>query len=220
MKDATTQALVGQQPPLPAPVIGEPGAASGAAVVGIDQAPPVTQDGTQVPSLSLPGAGPEKTGQEEKKVLPLPEKAGQLVEPQKVDGEQGLGVKKKTDDLKPVIVPQAIKEKPGQILERQEVPKPAPGSAVSPTLSTVKAPGMNYVLEAKVTEPTWLSVQIDKEKKKSANYQPGDRMVWQAERKISLFVGNAGGIVLTLNGKPIPSLGKSLDSARASFPTE
>lgn len=221
-KDATPQAQVGQQPPLPAPVIGEPGAEPGIANVGADQAPPVTQGGTQAPA-SLPGAGLEKTGQEEKKVLPLPEKTGQLVEPQKVEGEQGLGVKKKIDDLKPVIVPQAIKEKPGQNPERQEVAKPAPvssGSVAAPTVSTVKAPGMNYVLEAKFTESTWLSVQIDKEKKKSAIYQPGDHMVWQAEKKISLFVGNAGGIVLKLNGKPVPSLGKSMDSARISFPTE
>ena len=149
----------------------------------------------------------------------MPEKAGQ-VEPQKVDGEPGPGVKKKTDDGKPIIFPQAVKEKPVPTPEHQEIVKPAPVSVVAPTPSTVKAPGMNYVLEAKFTEPTWLSVQIDKEKKKSAIYQPGDHMVWQAEKKIALFVGNAGGVVLTLNGKPVPSLGKSMDSARVSFPTE
>ncbi len=222
-KGAIPQALVEQQPPLPAPVTGAPGAEPGAGNVGTEQAPPVTQGGTQNPALSLPGAGPEKTGQEEKKALSLPEKTGQGVETQKVDGEQGLGVKKKTDDLKPVIVPQAFKEKPGQIPERQEVTRPAPASpapVVSPTPSLVKAPGMNYVLEVKFTETTWLSVQIDKEKKKSSIYQPGDHAVWQAEKKISLFVGNAGGVVLTLNGKPVPSIGKSMESARVSFPAE
>ena len=147
------------------------------------------------------------------------------METQKVVGDQGLGVKKKTDDGKPIIVPQATKEKPlQQTPVQQEIAKPpapvSPAAVAAPTLSTVKAPGMNYVLEAKFTEPTWLSVQVDKEKKKSSIYQPGDRMVWQAEKKISLFVGNAGGVVLTLNGKPVPSLGKSMDSARVSFPVE
>jgi len=219
-KDTSPQVQVEQQPSSSAPVTGEPGTEPAVGGnVGTEQTPPVTQSGTQAPALSLP-AGAAKTGQEEKKPLSSPEKAGQLVEPQKVEGEQGPGVKKKTDDGKPIIYPQAIKEKPGQNPEPQDVAKPAPVSAVSPPPSTVKATGMNYVLEAKFTEPTWLSVQIDKEKKKSAIYQPGDHLVWQAEKKISLFVGNAGGLVLTLNGKPVPSLGKSMDSARVSFPTE
>jgi len=197
-KDTAPQALV-EQPPLPtAPVTGEPDTEPVVGRVGTEQAVPVTQSGTQAP----------------------PAKPGQLGEPQKVEGEQGLGVKKKTDDGKPIIYPQAIKEKPVPNPEPQEVAKPASVSAVSSPPSTVKAPGMNYVLEAKFTDTTWLSVQIDKEKKKSAIYQPGDHLVWQAEKKISLFVGNAGGIVLTLNGKPVPSLGKSMDSARISFPTE
>ncbi len=211
-KDTTPQVQIEQQPSPPAaPVTGEPGTESAVSNVGPEQAPPVTQSGTQAPALSLPGADAVKTGREEKKPL---------VEPQRVEGDQGPGLKKKTNDGKPIIYPQAIKEKPSQNPASQEVAKPALVSAVSPPPSTVKAPGMNYVLEAKFTESTWLSVQIDKEKKKSAIYQPGDHLVWQAEKKISLFVGNAGGIILTLNGKPVPSLGKSMDSARISFPTE
>jgi len=219
-KDTIPQVQVEPQssPAVPAP--GEPGTEPIVSSVGTEQAPPVTQSGTQAPAPPLPPvSSPVKPGQEEKKVLSVPEKVGQ-VEPQKVDGEPGLGVKKKTDDGKPIIFPQAIKEKPVPTSEHQEVIKPSPVSVVAPALSTVKAPGMNYVLEAKFTESTWLSVQIDKEKKKSAIYQPGDHMIWQAEKKIALFVGNAGGVVLTLNGKPVPSLGKSMDSARVSFPTE
>jgi len=213
-KNTAPQALVEQPPPPFAPVAGEPGTEeSGAGSVGTEQAPPVTQGGTPDPALSLPGAEPTKTGQEEKKV-------GQAVEPQKVDGAQSLADKKKIDDGKPVIVPQAVKEKPGQTQPPPEVAKPAPAAVVAPVLSTVKAPGMNYVLEAKFTQTTWLSAQVDKEKKKSAIYQPGDRMVWQAEKKISLFVGNAGGVVLTLNGKQVPPFGKPMDSARISFPVE
>lgn len=221
-KDTTPQAQVGQHPPLTASADGEPGIESGAGNAEIEQASPAMQGGTQVPALSPPGPVPVKPGQEEQKTPSVPDKAGQVVDVPKVDGGQGLiGVKKRTDDGKPIIFPQAVKEKPAQNPEHQEVAKPAaPVAVVAPPPSTVKAPGMNYVLEAKFTEPTWLSVQIDKEKKKSAIYQPGDHLVWQADKKISLFVGNAGGIVLTLNGKPVASLGKSMDSARISFPTE
>lgn len=202
-KDTAPPALVEPAPLPAAPVAGEPGTEPGPGSGGTEQALPVPQDGALAPALVAPGGD------------------GQAGEPPKTEGEQGLGVKKKTDDGKPIIVPQAFKEKPGQNPAPQETGKPAPASpvsAVSPPVSTVKAPGMNYVLEAKFTEATWLSVQIDKEKKKSAIYQPGDHMVWQAEKKISLFVGNAGGVALTLNGKPVPSLGKSMDSARVSFP--
>lgn len=120
-------------------------------------------------------------------------------------------------------MPHAFKEKPGQNPERQEVLTPvsaAPTVIAAPGSSPQPAPGINYVLEAKFTQTTWLSVQVDKEKKKSAIYQPGDHMVWQAAKKISLFVGNAGGVVLTLNGKPVPSIGKSMESTRVSFPAE
>lgn len=199
------QSLV-EPAPLPAPLVpGEPGAEPGlVGNMGTEQAVPVTQGAALAPAP-----------------LAAPEKGGQAGEPQKAEGEQGLGVKKKTDDGKPIIVPQAFKEKPGQSPEPQDVAKPAPAPSVpvSAPISTVKAPGMNYVLEAKFTEATWLSVQVDKEKKKSSIYQPGDHVVWQAEKKISLFIGNAGGVALTLNGKPVPPLGKSMDSARVSFPT-
>ena len=215
-KGATPQVQVEQQPPLPpAPVTGEPMTESGVASVGTEQAvAPVTQGGVPTPVLSQSGAAPE-----EKKPLAPPEKAGQVVEAKKIEAEQGAGAKKKTDDGKPIIVPQAVKEKPVPTPEPQEVVKPVPAAAAGVS-SAMKAPGMNYVLEAKFTEPTWISVQIDREKKKSSTYQPGDRAVWQAEKKISVFVGNAGGVVFTLNGKPVPTLGKSMDSARVSFPAE
>lgn len=209
-KETPPQVLVEQ--PLPAPVAGVPVSESAIGSVGTEQAavPPVAQGGMPAP----PSAGAE-----EKKAAALPEKAGQVAETKKVEGEQAPEVKKKTDDGKPIIVPQAVKEKPAPSPESQEVVKPAPTAAVAPS-SVIKDPGMNYVLEAKFTEPTWISVQIDREKKKSSTYQPGDRAVWQAEKKISVFVGNAGGVVFTLNGKPVPTLGKSMDSARVSFPAE
>ena len=206
-KEAIPHTQVEPPPTVAAPpVTGAPGAESGAAGdVGTEPAsPPQTQGAVQEPpSLSQPVASPEK--------------AGQAVAPQKVDGAQGLEVKKKTDEGKPIIFPQAVKEKP--VSAPPPTPAP-PAPAAAPTPSAVKAPGMNYVLEVKFTAPTWLSVQVDKEKKKSAIYQPGDYKVWQAEKKISLFVGNAGGVILTLNGKPVPPLGKPMDSKHISFPAE
>ncbi|MDP2756425.1 MAG: helix-turn-helix domain-containing protein [Desulfurivibrionaceae bacterium] len=217
-QEINAPALVQPQPP-PAPVTGEPGEAipeGGGSEAG--QPESVTDGAAQAPPLPLSGA--EKTGPEGTGGASLPEKAGNIAETQKVEPDQSLEVKKKTDEGRFVILPRATKEKPGQTPESQDVVKPAAVAAVSPPPSLVKQPGMNYVLEAKFTETTWLSVQIDKEKKKSAIYRPGDRLVLQAAKKISLFVGNAGGVSLTLNGKPVPSIGKSMESARVSFPIE
>jgi len=200
-KEVIPHAQVEPPPPVAAPVTAEPGTEPGVAGdVAPEPASAETQGAVQEPVLSQPVASPEK--------------AGQAVAPPKVDGAQGLEVKKKTDEGKPVIFPQAVKEKP------VAAPPVPPAPVAAPIPSTVKAPGMNYVLEAKFTMPTWLSVQVDKEKKKSAIYQPGDYMVWQAEKKISLFIGNAGGIILTLNGKQVPPLGKPTDSKHISFPAE
>jgi cytoskeleton protein RodZ len=216
-KEATPQVFVEPSPPQPAPGTDVPVAESGGGSGATEQAAqPATQGSVQASPSG--GTGPAEKAVEGKAVA-VPEKAGQAVETKKVEGEQGLGVKKKTDDGKPIIVPQAIKEKPTPNPEPQEAVKAAPVAAVAQP-SVIKAPGMNYVLEAKFTQPTWISVQIDREKKKSSTYQPGDRAVWQAEKKISVFVGNAGGVVFTLNGKSVPTLGKSMDSARVSFPAE
>lgn len=111
-------------------------------------------------------------------------------------------------------------EKPELNQGALDLATPLSGVTVSPEVSVAKAPGMNYVLVAKFTEKTWLSVQIDQEKKNSFIYHPGDHAVWQAREKISLFVGNAGGISMTLNGKPVPSLGESMKSVRISFPAQ
>ena len=212
-KDATPEALVGP-PVLVAPVTDGPRAEPGAEKVGREQAEPLAQD----PS-PLSGATPEKTGQEEKNPLSLPEKEGEGGGTSKVGGEQSHVVKKKTEALPSVIVPQSFMEKQTQ----NPLPQESDNSAAVlslPAPSVVKAPEMNYVLEAKFTEETWLSVQRDTEKAKSAIYRPGDYAVWQAEKNISLFVGNAGGLVLTLNGTPVSPFGKSRESARLSFPVQ
>ncbi|MDG4476376.1 helix-turn-helix domain-containing protein [Thiovibrio frasassiensis] len=219
MHEATPPPLVEPPSPLSVPLPAESGADPSLGMVATEQGGlPVTQGGVEV--AAPPVSGPGKTGPDIKAAVSVPEKAGPEIQAQKVETPQEPGAQSKTVDGKPVILPRATKEKPVQVPAPQEVVKPAPVSAVSPPPSTVKAPGMNYVLEAKFTQETWLSVQVDKEKKKSGVYKPGDHLVWQAEKKISLFVGNAGGIILTLNGKKVPPLGKVMESTRVSFPAE
>ncbi len=39
--------------------------------------------------------------------------------------------------------------------------------------------------------------------------EPGEHYIFDAEERFYLIIGNAGGIRLTINGKPAKSLGKS-----------
>ena len=66
-----------------------------------------------------------------------------------------------------------------------------------------------YVLEAYFREKTWLRVKVDSDQPQDHTFQVGDRQVWKAKEKIDLYIGNAGGIELTLNGKSLGPLGET-----------
>lgn len=87
----------------------------------------------------------------------------------------------------------------------QEPPPPAaPAAAQAPPPA---APSHSLRIEAK--EPTWIRVVIDNQQQKDVLLKPGEKVEWTAKGGFNLTVGNAGGIILTLNGKELPPLGKS-----------
>lgn len=66
----------------------------------------------------------------------------------------------------------------------------------------------NLMLELKATEKTWLQVSVDDSVTKELVFDPGMISNWQAKERFRLFIGNAAGIRLFLNGKDLGSLGK------------
>ena len=56
-------------------------------------------------------------------------------------------------------------------------------------------------------EPTWLSVRSDGKVVYSGTLQANQTKDVGAEQQVRLVTGNAGGIAVTLNGKPVPPLG-------------
>jgi cytoskeleton protein RodZ len=75
----------------------------------------------------------------------------------------------------------------------------------SPAPAGIPAAGQRLV--ARATEPTWLRVQMDGGEAVQELLPAGATREWTAERRFLLTIGNAGGIELTLNGRPVPSLG-------------
>jgi cytoskeletal protein RodZ len=64
-------------------------------------------------------------------------------------------------------------------------------------------------LVARTTEPTWISVETD-DGRVSQELLPKDAMrEWTSPNRFIVTIGNAGGVALELNGRPLPPLGAS-----------
>lgn len=95
-------------------------------------------------------------------------------------------------------------------------PVPAVAPAVAPVVptepvvsSTASASSPDKLeLDVKVIEDTWVILQVDGQPALNQVLREGETRKLEAENEIRFeVVGNAGGLELTLNGRPIPSIG-------------
>lgn len=82
-------------------------------------------------------------------------------------------------------------------------PVPAPPIAAGPS----PAPERGIVVEARITERTWLEVWVDGAPQLQATLQAGTSRTFNANQSIRMRVGNAGGVEVTVNGQPQGPLG-------------
>ncbi|MDI6813066.1 MAG: DUF4115 domain-containing protein [Desulfitobacteriaceae bacterium] len=113
-------------------------------------------------------------------------------------------------EYSPPPMPEAPKEPQQANTATPSTPDPATGasSAADNGASTVTSD----VLTAKLvfTEKCWVSLRVDGQAPLEQNFLAGTTKEITAHQKIEfLVVGNAGGVSITLNGKPYPSLGAS-----------
>jgi cytoskeleton protein RodZ len=97
------------------------------------------------------------------------------------------------------------------------LPPPPPPSAgamrpgatpkVGETLAPAGAANMPYRLVARVSEATWVRVRMDEGRLTEETIPAGEVREWVSSTPFVLTVGNAGGIALELNGRPLPPLG-------------
>lgn len=69
-------------------------------------------------------------------------------------------------------------------------------------------------LEVEATELSWVVVQVDGAGLHEALLRPGERVRWTASDRFNLTLGNAGGVRVELNGKPVGPFGDSGKVAR------
>ncbi len=84
-------------------------------------------------------------------------------------------------------------------------PAPSPPMTATPTVADKKP----FSLQIKAVEETWVNLQVDDQSAKEMTFRPGEWISVQASNQIRIMIGNAGGLDLALNGKPLEKLGKS-----------
>ena len=101
-----------------------------------------------------------------------------------------------------------------QVVPPQVAP-PAGTSAPAPTVQAVTPPNLDvlagvnspYRLVARTTEATWIRVRTDDGRNSEESIPAGEVREWVSNRPFILTVGNAAGVSLELNGRPVPPLG-------------
>ncbi len=71
-----------------------------------------------------------------------------------------------------------------------------------------------HILIVRAQEPTWLSVRVDQKDPREVLLQPEQAVRFEAETSFHVIVGNAGGVTLSLDGTPLPPLGRSGEVVR------
>ena len=79
---------------------------------------------------------------------------------------------------------------------------PAPAAASGPIASS-------YRLVARTTETTWIRVRTEDGRTTEETIPPNEVREWVSNGPFVLTIGNAGGVSLELNGRPVPRLGAS-----------
>jgi cytoskeleton protein RodZ len=67
----------------------------------------------------------------------------------------------------------------------------------------------SFSLQLKAVEETWVNLQVDDQPGKEMTFKAGGGISVQASNRIRIVIGNAGGLDLILNGKPLDQFGKS-----------
>jgi cytoskeleton protein RodZ len=118
----------------------------------------------------------------------------------------GKPVEEKSSTAPPppaAATPRTPEGKPA-VQEKKPLTPSAPITA-TPPIQEKKA----ISLQLKAIEETWVSLQADDQSGKEMILKPGEGMTIQASSRILMKLGNAGGLDLVLNGKPLGKFGRS-----------
>lgn len=102
-----------------------------------------------------------------------------------------------------------------------EASKPASQKTETPSASadaksstSASAP---FELKIKVNKPSWVSITADGKTLVSSTLEAGTKKTFKATDKIQMILGNAGGVEVSYNGKPVTNLDAGQDVRKMTF---
>lgn len=110
---------------------------------------------------------------------------------------------------RPIIDPPSSKRESQELLPSTPSPQRS-----APTPVTGENP---FSLRLKAVEETWVRIQVDGQPEKEMTFKPGEEGAYRALNRIYLIVGNAGGLDLIFNEKPMERFGKSGEVVTLTF---
>lgn len=99
---------------------------------------------------------------------------------------------------------------PSGLSQQQQPPSP---------VIPIKPVGKPVIVAAKFINRSWVQVTADEKQVYEGIPQIGEAMTWQADRKITVKVGNAGAVDITYNGQSIGKLGDNGEVVLKTFTT-
>ena len=78
----------------------------------------------------------------------------------------------------------------------------------SPVIEVIEEKKAPLFLSAIAIEEVWVNIAIDGKEGVQELLQAGDSRTWEAKKSLEIKAGNAGGIDLEINGKPLEPLGE------------
>ncbi|MBI1820428.1 MAG: helix-turn-helix domain-containing protein [Nitrospirae bacterium] len=103
---------------------------------------------------------------------------------------------------------------PLSIAPATSAPSTAPSGGLTEGPDKVSPKNKNLHLLVQAIDRSWVSIVIDNGVTKEFSLRPDDKVSLEAEKLFVLNIGNAGGVKITLNGKPVGPFGKKGEIAR------
>jgi len=107
----------------------------------------------------------------------------------------------------PIAPAHPVKSEPRQIGQPQRNPPAEADRAIATDPGTSSGGNPPMRVELRATEPVWLSIKADGVFSYSGTLETQQNKRIDAHTKMSVLVGNAGGLEVSLNGKPIGPVG-------------
>lgn len=70
----------------------------------------------------------------------------------------------------------------------------------------------------KAVQPSWLKAEIDGQNTFEVSLKQGETVTWSAREKLSILIGNAGGVNVLFNGEPLGALGEEGKVVKLTLP--